>query len=114
MKAIEPNLINSPSFILSDDEKNIISSSAKDRAKERIIEHIYNGVDVVLVTSTQREKESSFIQECFKNCSDKIRTIFLSSSSFATQGTDSSTDLSMVSAIVYESIHLDEHFFQLY
>ena len=110
MKAIEPSLIDSPSFILCEDEKNIISDSAKDRAKQQIIEHIYNGVDVVLVTSTQREKESSFTQECFKNCGDKIRTIFLKSSSFTNQDPNSNTDLSMVSAIVYESIHLDEHF----
>ena len=110
MKAIEPKLINSPSFVLNEDEKNIISQGAKLRAKQQIIDHIYNGVDIVLVTSTQREKESSFIQECFKNCSDKIRSIFLKSSSFTSQDPNANTDLSMVSAIVYESIHLDEHF----
>ena len=110
MKAIEPNSIESLSFILSAEEKSFISNGAKDRAKQQIVEHIYSGVDVVLVTSTQREKESSFIQSCFKNCSDKIRTIFLSSQSFTNQDPNANTDLSMVSAIVYESIHLDEHF----
>ena len=113
MKAIETKQNSNHTFVITDEEKHLVSDSAKSRIQKQIIEHVYNGVDVILVTSAQSDKENTYIQECFNSCGDKIRTIFLSSEFFSKSQSGNSNsvpDLSMVSAIVYESIHLDEHF----
>tara|TARA_R110002096_G_scaffold241054_8_gene432967 strand:+ start:739 stop:2475 length:1737 start_codon:yes stop_codon:yes gene_type:complete len=108
----ETKISNEISFILNGDE-NVASSYSHNRNKEKLLEHIYSGIDVILITSSQQENGSLFLEQCFKDNSDKIRTIFLNSDSFPKDDSElnnSSHDLSMISAVVYESIHLDTHF----
>ncbi len=112
MNLPETKISNEISFILNGDE-NVASSYSHNRNKEKLLEHIYSGIDVILITSSQQENGSLFLEQCFKDNSDKIRTIFLNSDSFPKDDSElnnSSHDLSMISAVVYESIHLDTHF----
>ena len=112
MNLSEINISNEISFVLQDNE-NKVTSSSENRIKQQLLEHIHNGTDVILITSSQSEKESLFLQQCFNDNNDQIRTIFLNSDSFPKDGMEASGpahDLSMISAVIYESIHLDTHF----
>ena len=112
MNLPETNISSNISFVLNDND-GACSASISPRSKQQLLEHIYGGVDVILVTSSQRDKESLFIQQCFNDNSDQIRTILLNSDSFPqdTDGQSSAAhEISMISAVVYESIHLDTHF----
>ncbi len=112
MNLSETNISNEISFVLQNDE-NIASNSSHSRAKQKLLEHIYSGTDVILITSSQQKTGALFLQQCFDDNSDQIRTIFLNSASFPQDKLESnnpSHDLSMISAVVYESIHLDTHF----
>lgn len=110
----EPNISNEITFVLQEDESNIFSSS-QNRIKQQLLEHIYSGTDVILITSSQAESTSLFLQQCFDDNNDQIRTLSLNSDSFPkddfeTDNDNSAHDLSMISAVIYESIHLDTHF----
>ncbi len=112
MNLPEKNISNNISFVL-DDTDGASSANISAHSKQQLLEHIYSGVDVILVTSSQRDKESLFIQQCFNDNSEQIRTILLNSDSFPqdTDGQSSAAhELSMISAVVYESIHLDTNF----
>lgn len=112
MNLPETNISNNISFVLSDNN-GASTGSISPRSKQLLLDHIYSGIDVILVTSSQREKESLFIQQCFSDDSDQIRSILLNSDSFPqdTSGqSNAAHELSMISAVVYESIHLDTHF----
>ena len=112
MNLSETNISNEISFVLHNDE-NIATSSSHNRTKQKLLEHIYNGTDVILITSSQQKTGPLFLQRCFADNSDQIRTIFLNSASFPQEELETNSpshDLSMISAVVYESIHLDTHF----
>ncbi|MDW3096009.1 MAG: hypothetical protein R8G33_10080 [Gammaproteobacteria bacterium] len=112
MNLPETNISNNITFVLNDND-GTSTGSISPRSKQLLLEHIYSGVDVILVTSSQRDKESLFIQQCFSDNSDQIRTILLNSDSFpqdASGQSNATHELSMISAVVYESIHLDTHF----
>jgi hypothetical protein len=108
----EKNISNVISFALQSDESSV-STSSQNRVKHQLLDHIYSGIDVILITCSKQETGSLFLQQCFNDNSDQIRTIFLNSNSFPKEdsGTNNQAhDLSMISAVIYESIHLDTHF----
>lgn len=112
MNLSETNISNEISFILENDE-NVAVSSSHSRGKQKLLEHIYSGTDVILITSSKQKTGALFLQQCFDDHSEQIRTIFLNSASFPQGELESNSpshDLSMISAVVYESIHLDTHF----
>ena len=110
MKALEQNIKSDATFIIHENEKHTISQSVHGRTKERILEHVQNGTDVILVTSAKHSAEPISLERYFSDSDDDIRTICLNNSSFDGQSAEQSIDLSMISAVVYESIHLDTHF----
>lgn len=110
MKALEQNNSTEASFIIQDSEKNTITQSLEHRTKDRILEHVKNGTDVILVTSAKHATQPVSLERYFSDSTQEIRTICLNSNSFDRQLSEQSIDLSMISAIVYESIHLDTHF----
>ncbi len=108
----ESNISNEISFVLQGDE-SLTSINSQNRIKLKLLDHIYSGTDVILITSSQQKTGSLFLQQCFSDNHDQIRTIFLNSDSFPKEDFESNNpahDLSMISAVVYESIHLDTHF----
>lgn len=112
MNLPEPNtnISHDISFVLQDGS-NLNANQA--RAKQQLLEHINNGVDLIMVTCTQADHQAPFLQYCFNGQDDQIRTIILDSISFARDAVSQSGyshELSMVSAVAYESIHLDTHF----
>lgn len=109
MKALEQPTNSDSTFIIQDNEKSIISHNVQNRAKNRILEHVKNGTDVILVTSAKNDTDPVSLESYFSDSSDEIRTICLNSHSFVSNE-DQEIDLSMISAVVYESIHLDTHF----
>lgn len=112
MNLSETNISNEISFVLQGDE-SLTSGNSQSRIKQKLLDHIYSGTDVILITSSQQKTGSLFLQQCFNDNHDQIRTIFLNSDSFPKEDFDSTNpthDLSMISAVVYESIHLDTHF----
>jgi len=110
VKALEQNNSTEASFIIQDSEKNAISQSIERKTKDRILEHVKNGTDVILVTSAKHTTQPISLERYFSDSNEEIRTICLNSNSFDSQSNEQSVDLSMISAIVYESIHLDTHF----
>ena len=110
MKALEKDIKSEASFIIHENEKHTISQGIHSRTKERILEHVQNGTDVILVTSAKHSAEPILLERYFSDSDDDIRTICLSNSSFNSSSGEQPIDLSMISAVVYESIHLDTHF----
>ena len=112
MKQDEIYIRNELSFVLQGDE-SLATINSQNRTKQKLLEHIYSGTDVILITSSQLEAKSLFLRQCFNDNSDQIRTIFLNNDSFANDDVDTNRSthyLSMISAVIYESIHLDTHF----
>ncbi len=110
MKALEQNNSTEASFIIHDNEKTTTAQSLEGRTKDRILEHVKNGTDVILVTSAKHATQPVSLERYFSDSAEEIRTICLNSNSFDSQSSEHPIDLSMISAIVYESIHLDTHF----
>lgn len=106
MTALQQQLPNELSFIIQESDKNELSNGAQIRNKKRILDHIKNGVDVILVTSAKLASEPFSLESYFSDNQDEIRTLTLNCQSIDPQA----IDLSMISAVVYESIHLDTHF----
>ena len=75
--------------------------------------HIRQSTDIVLVTSHNREGKSTFLTELNKEIDSEIRSLSLHSDDLlnASSKDDSSNDVdfSLISAIIYESIQLDEY-----
>lgn len=109
-KALEQHANTDPSFIIHDNEKSIIHESVQRRTKARIFDQVKNGTDIILVTSAKHSTDPISLENFFSDSSEEIRTICLSSHSFDTESSDQFDQLSMISAVVYESIHLDSHF----
>jgi len=110
VKALEQNNSTESSFTIQDSEKNAISQSIERKTKDRILEHVKNGTDVILVTSAKHTTQPVSLERYFSDSNEEVRTICLNSNSFDSQSNEQPVDLSMISAIVYESIHLDTHF----
>ena len=110
MKALEENTSSALTFIISDSEKKQISQGTELRTKKRILEHIKNGTDIIMVTSAKYASEPISLERYFSDNDDQVRTIALNSQSFMATADNTNIDLSMISAVVYESIHLDTHF----
>lgn len=111
MKALEQNNSTEASFIIHDSEKTTIAQNLEGRTKDRILEHVKNGTDVILVTSARHATQPVSLERYFSDSAEEIRTICLNNNSFDSQSSEHPPiDLSMISAIVYESIHLDTHF----
>lgn len=110
MKALEQDINTESSFIILDNEKADVTLNAHQRTKNRVLEHVRNGTDVILVTSAKHSSEPVCLERYFNDNNDEVRTICLSNDSFGSQSSEQSIDLSMISAVVYESIHLDTHF----
>ncbi len=110
MKALEQHSSTDPTFIIRDSENPIISHGVQARAKNRVLEQVRNGTDVILVTSAKHNSDPISLENYFSDNNDEIRTICLDNQSFEQLPNEQSIDLSMISAVVYESIHLDTHF----
>lgn len=91
-------------------EKHQQADGAQTRNKQRILQHVINGVDIILVTSAKHLSEPISIERYFADHHEQVRTIALNSKSFNAQNNEAAVDLQMISAIVYESIHLNSHF----
>ncbi len=110
VKALEQHASTDASFIIHDSEKSIINESTQKRTKNRVIEQVKNGTDVILVTSAKHSTDPITLESLFVDINDEVRTICLNSHSFEASPDGQPDDLSMISAVVYESIHLDSHF----
>lgn len=110
MKALQQSSSPESNFIINESEIADLSKSILNRAKTRILEHVRNGTDVILVTSAKHNSEPISLESYFSDNNQEIRTICLNQDSFGPQDDQQPVDLSMISAVVYESIHLDSHF----
>lgn len=101
------------SFALDEQESNVILDSVIKRAQEAVFTHIRQSTDIVLVTSTNREGKSVFVNELSKEIDSEIRSLSLRSEDLintSSQDRESSTaDFSLLSSIIYDSIQLDEY-----
>ena len=111
MNPLEQNINTGSSFIIDESERQLLSDGTEFRTKRRILEHVRNGTDVILVTSAKHASGPISLESYFSDSSDEIRTISFNSNSFVEPSDGGAAiDLSMISAVVYESIHLDSHF----
>ncbi len=101
------------SFALKEQETGVVLEGVIKRAKESVFTHIRQATDIVLVTSNNRDGKSAFIAELNKEIDSEIRSLSLHSNDLlGTETNDDSgnaVDFSLISAIIYESIQLDEY-----
>lgn len=101
------------SFALKEQETGIVLDSVIKRAKENVFTHIRQSTDVVLVTSNNRDGKTAFIAELSKEIDSEIRSLSLHSDDLlnASNKNEASNDVdfSLISAIIYESINLNEY-----
>ena len=62
MKALESNTKNDHTFILCEEETTTLSEAIKDRSKDETIKYVASGIDVILVTSAQRDVAAAFLE----------------------------------------------------
>lgn len=101
------------SFALKEQETCIVLEGVINRAKESVFTHIKQSTDIVLVTSTNRDGKSAFLAELSKEIDSEIRSLSLHSDDLlgasSKEGSPGEVDFSLISAIIYESIQLDEY-----
>lgn len=101
------------SFALKEQETGIVLEGVIKRAKESVFTHIRQSTDIVLVTSNNRDGKSAFLAELSKEIDSEIRSLSLHSDDLlganANDDSNNEVDFSLISAIIYESIQLDEY-----
>ena len=101
------------SFALKEQETGIVLDGVIKRAKENVFTHIRQSTDIVLVTSNNRDGKTAFIAELSKEIDSEIRSLSLHSADLlnASNNNEASNDVdfSLISAIIYESINLNEY-----
>ena len=101
------------SFALKEHETGIVLEGVIKRAKENVFTHIRQSTDIVLVTSNNRDGKSAFLTELSKEIDSEIRSLSLHSNDLlgasGNEDSNNEVDFSLISAIIYESIQLDEY-----
>lgn len=101
------------SFALKEQETGVVLDGVIKRAKENVFTHIRQSTDIVLVTSNNRDGKTAFIAELSKEIDSEIRSLSLHSDDLlnASNKNEASNDVdfSLISAIIYESINLNEY-----
>lgn len=101
------------SFALKEQETGVVLDGVIKRAKENVFAHIRQSTDIVLVTSNNRDGKTAFIAELSKEIDSEIRSLSLHSDDLlnASNKNEASNDVdfSLISAIIYESINLNEY-----
>ena len=67
VKALEQEISSETSFIIHDNEKRDISQNLQSSTKNRILEHVRGGTDVILVTSAKHGSEPISVERYFSD-----------------------------------------------